>query len=98
MNNIIDMKPRYFDERKEIQIFVEYLIDSDDTIHKTLAEEINNKGIKSIVIQTLLTKNENIDYCPKLFDFLNKDSIEKLAPLYRTNNLKFLVKFVRRMK
>ncbi len=29
---------------------------------------------------------------------LDKDSIEKLAPLYRTNNLKFLVKFVRRMK
>ena len=40
MNNIIDMKPRYFDERKEIQIFVEYLIDNDDTIHKTLAKEI----------------------------------------------------------
>ena len=29
---------------------------------------------------------------------LDKDAIEKLAPLYRTNNLKFLVKFMRRMK
>ena len=97
MNNIIDMKPRYFDERKEIQIFVEYLIDSDDAIHKTLAEEINNKGIKSIVIQTLLTKNENIDYWPKLFDFLNKDSIKELYlyikfndEIYKFNNLRQL--------
>ena len=97
MNNIIDLKPRYFDERKEIQIFVEYLIDSYDTIHKTLAEEINNKGIKSIVIQTLLTKNENIDYWPKFFDFLNKDSIEELYlyikfndEIYKFNNLRHL--------
>ena len=97
MNNIIDMKPRYFDKRKEIQIFVEYLIDSDDTIHKTLAEEINNKGIKSIVIQTLLTKNENIDYWPKLFDFLNKDSIEKLYLYIKFNDELYKFKNIRQL-
>ena len=32
------------------------------------------------------------------FKKLDMDAIEKLAPLYRTNNLKFLVKFIRRMK
>ena len=97
MNNIIHMKPRYFDERKEIQIFVEYLIDSDDTIHKTLAEEINNKGIKSIVIQTLLTKNENIDYWPKLFDFLNKDSIEELYLYIKFNDEIYKFKNIRQL-
>ena len=32
------------------------------------------------------------------FKKLDMDAIEKLAPLYRTNNLKFLVKFIRRMR
>ena len=32
------------------------------------------------------------------FKKLDMEVIEKLAPLYRANNLKFLVKFVRRMK
>ena len=45
------MKPRYFDERKEIQIFVEYLIDSDDTIHKTL--ENHTQTLTFIDIATL---------------------------------------------
>ena len=97
MNSLIDMKPRYFEERKEVQIFVEYLIDSDDTIHKTLAGEINNKGIKSIVIQTLLTKNENIDYWPKLFDFLNKDLIEKLYLYIKFNDEIYKFKNIRQL-
>jgi hypothetical protein len=32
------------------------------------------------------------------FKKLDFSAIETLAPLYRSNNLKFLVKFVRRMK
>ena len=32
------------------------------------------------------------------FKKLDMEVIEKLAPLYRANNLKFLIKFVRRMK
>ena len=50
----------------------------------------NNKTFHCFFEQSGTFKNE--------FKKLDMDAIEKLAPLYRTNNLKFLVKFIRRMK
>lgn len=83
---MIDFKPRYFIERKQVQIFVEYLMNSDDDIHKAIAEEIINKRITNISISSQLTKNENIDYWPKLFCYINKDLITSLYLYIKFND------------
>ncbi len=83
---MIDFKPRYFIERKEVQIIVEYLMNSDDDIHKAIAEEIINKQITSISISSQSPKNENIDYWPKLFCYINKDLITSLYLYIKFND------------
>ena len=47
-------------------------------------------------VQALLFDNLRID--EDELKKLNMESIEKIAPMYHTNNLNFLIKFMRRLK
>lgn len=81
------IKPRYFTERNEVCLFLEYLINCDENTHKVLSEDIKNNKVKTIIIQTFYSKNENMDYYPKLFEYIDKSLIEKLHIDYKFNDV-----------
>ena len=77
MNNNI-LQPLIFDDKKQIFIFVEYLMNISEIEQKELADKIESLNINTIVIRCLKKENENIEYSPKFLQFINKENIKAL--------------------
>lgn len=86
------LNPRFFEEQDEVHIFVEYLFELPINDLIKLAKEINDKNISSLVFQCYNVKNENSTYIPKILDYVDSQSIEKIH-IDTIIDLDYLTKF-----
>lgn len=77
MNNDI-LQPLIFEDKKQIFIFVEYLMNISEKEQKELADKVKSLNINCILIRCLKRENENIEYNPKFLQFVYKENITSL--------------------